>query len=187
MKKQDMNLLTVYDKIHKQRANQNAVGRIYGLVFIGVVLITGAFYVVIFFQNEMLLQRIAEIETHLASPQVVERKNEVTQLNSDIQTLEEMLTEIANAQAIFDLQPKLSTSLMNLLLAERPGTVRINYIHFTGDTIVLDISGTRVYSTSDYVMRLRRLNTFQEVTFSGYDLESGVFNSTITVVLRGGQ
>lgn len=187
MKKQDMNLLTVYSKIYKQRANQNALVRVYAMVFLGAVLIVGAFYVVFFFQNEMTLQRIAEIETYLASPQVVQRKEEVTQLNNDIRTLEDILKEASSAQTIFNLQPKLSTSLMNLVLSERPGTVRINFIDFTGDTIILDISGTRVYSASDFVMRLRRLNVFQDVVFLGYDQTENIFSSTITVILRGGQ
>lgn len=187
MKKQDMNLLTTYQKVSKLRANRDAVGRIYIMIFFGSVLIAGAVYFVLFLQNEGIKQRIADVERYLSSPQVVERSNEANRLNADIRKLEDILAEVQSAQNIFELQPILSSSVMNILLAERPGTVRIIGMEFTGDTILLNVSGTRVYSVSDYVMRLKRLNVFLDVIYTGYDLTDGVFNSNIVVVLKGGR
>jgi hypothetical protein len=187
MKKQDMNLLESYQRVHKVRENRNATGRIYIYIFLGALLIASAYYFTLFLQNNALKQSIADAETYLNSPQVIERSNEADLLNTDIRKLEEILKEVQNAQDIFDLQPKFSSQTMNLLLAERPGTLAINAVEFNGDAIALDVSGTRVYSVSDYVMRLRRLDVFQEVSYSGYDLENGLYNSSVVVILKGGQ
>jgi Tfp pilus assembly protein PilN len=187
MKKQDMNLLESYQKLNKLRENKGATGRIYIMIFIGTLLIASAYYFTLFIQNNALKQNIKDIENYLASPQVVDRSVEAERLNADIKKLEDILKEVQNAQNIFDLQPKFSSQTMNLLLAERPGTVRFNAVSFTGDAITLDISGTRVYSVSDYVMRLRRLDVFQEVQYSGYDLVEGVYNSNVVIILKGGK
>lgn len=187
MKKQDMNLLITYQKLNKLRANRDAIGRIYIMIFFGSVLIAGAFYLVLYLQNEGINQRIREAEQYLTNAQIVERSNEANQLNADIRKLEDILREVQNAQDIFSLQPRFSSSVMNLLLAERPGTVRINGMSFNGSSILIDISGTRVYSASDYVMRLNRLNVFQAVIYTGYELSDGMYNSSIEVVLKGGR
>lgn len=187
MKKQDMNLLESYQKLNKLRENRDATGRIYIMIFIGALLIASAYYFVLFIQNNTLKQSITEIENYLNSPQVVERKLEADRLSADIKKLEDILKEVQSAQDIFDLQPKFSSQTMNLLLAERPGTVRYNAVSFSGDSISMDISGTRVYSISDYVMRLRRLDVFQEVVYNGYDFEDGFYNSNVVIILKGGK
>jgi Tfp pilus assembly protein PilN len=187
MKKQDMNLLESYQRIHKVRESRSAAGRIYIYIFLGALLIASAYYFTLFVQNNTLKQSIVEVENYLNSPQVIARANEANLLNSDIRKLEEILKEVQNAQDIFDLQPKFSSQTMNLLLAERPGTLRLNTITFSGDAIALEVSGTRVYSVSDYVMRLRRLGVFQQVSYNGYDLENGLYNSNVVIVLKGGK
>ena len=187
MKKQDMNLLESYQKVSKVRANKDATGRIYIMLFFGVLLIAGAYWFTLFIQNSSLKQSIRAEEGYLNSPQVVERSNEANQLNADIKQLEDILSEVRSAQDVFDLQPKFTSTTMSLLISERPGTVRINAITYVGDSVALDISGTRVYSISDYVLRLRRLNYFQEVRYNGYDFSDGLYNSTLVIVLKGGQ
>jgi Tfp pilus assembly protein PilN len=187
MKKQDMNLLESYQKLNKLRENKGATGRIYVMIFIGSLLIASAYYFTLFIQNTTLKQSIKDLEAYLSSPQVVDRSIEADKLNADIRKLEEILKEVQNAQDIFDLQPKFSSQTMNLLIAERPGTVKFNSVSFTGDAITLEISGTRVYSVSDYVMRLRRLEVFQEVQYSGYDFANGFYNSNVVIILKGGK
>ncbi|MBS3991296.1 MAG: hypothetical protein KGZ51_04425 [Erysipelothrix sp.] len=187
MKKQDMNLLESYQKINKVRANKDATGRIYIMLFIGALLIAGAYWFTLFFENTALKQNIKTIEDYLNSPQIAERSNEANKLNDDIKKLEDILSEVRSAQNVFELQPKFTSITMNILLAERPGTVRINEITYVGDSVVLDISGTRVYSISDYVLRLRRLDYFQEVRYSGYEFSNGLYNSNLVIILKGGQ
>lgn len=187
MKKQDMNLLESYQKINKIRANRDATGRIYVMIFVGTLLIASAYWLVLFIENSNLKQNIKTIQDYLNSPQIVERSNEADQLNEDVTKLDAILNELKSAQDVFALQPTFSSSAVNLIVAERPGTVRMNSITYTGDAISLDISGTRVYSVSDYVMRLRRTNAFQEVQYNGYTLTDGVYNSNITIILKGGQ
>lgn len=187
MKKQDMNLLDSYQRVNKIRANKGATGRIYIMLFVATFLIAGAYWLVLVFENSLVKQNIQATEEYLNSPQVLERSNEATQLNEDITKLEDILNEVRSAKDVFTLQPKFTSTITSLLFSERPGTVRINSITYVGDSVELNISGTRIYSISDYVLRLRRLNYFQEVRYNGYDFSDGVFNSTLIVILKGGQ
>lgn len=187
MKKQDMNLLESYQKVNKIRANKDATGRIYIMLFFGALLIAGAYWLTLFFENSNLKQNIKAAEDYLNSPEIVERTNEANQLTEDIQKLEDILSEVNSAQDVFALQPKFTSTTMSLLISERPGTVRINSITYVGDSVALDISGTRVYSISDYVLRLRRLNYFQEVRYNGYEFNEGLYNSSLVIILKGGQ
>ncbi len=58
MKKQDMNLLESYQKISKIRANRDATGRIYVMIFVGTLLIASAYWLVLFIENSNLKQNI---------------------------------------------------------------------------------------------------------------------------------
>ena len=187
MKKQDMNLLESYQRVNKIRANKGATGRIYIMLFFGTLLIAVAYWLVLIIENSLIKQNILATEEYLNSPQVVERSNEATQLNEDITKLEYILGEVQSAKDVFAFQPKFTSTITSLLFSERPGTVRINTITYVGDSVELNISGTRIYSISDYVLRLRRLNYFQEVRYNGYDFSEGVFNSTLIIILKGGQ
>lgn len=187
MKKQDMDLLVVYRKVEKRKANVNALGRVYLMIILGSIFVVATLYFSFSLQNQGVKDQIRDIENFLLNQQTLERLNELDVLASDIRTLDDILSELQNAQEIFKLQPRFTTSTLNLLIAERPGTVRINSIAFNGGSISLSVSGTRIYSISDYVMRLKRLDVFQNVIFTGYDLSDNGFNSTITVVLKGGR
>lgn len=187
MKKQDMNLLDGYQRVLKQKANRDATTSVYIMLVLGVVLIGMAYYAVLFFENQAIKDDIRVVQDYLNSPQVVSRNEEVTQLMSDIDTLDEIAIELTSADVAFAFIPKPDSELFNRVLAERPGSIQINSIQFAEGFIILEVTGTRIYSVSDYVLRLHRMEFFQEVRYNGYTVEDGRYDATIRMQLKGEQ
>lgn len=187
MKKTDMNLLDSYKRVTKIKANKDATNRIYIAIVIGAILIAGALWGKLLIDNSFIKQDIKAVEQYVNDPQIQARAAEAEELNAEIEDIETILSELENANEAFDYMPRLDSNLIYLILDQRPGTVRVNNISFTGDSIVLDISGTRIYSVSDYVLRLRRLSYFQEIQYSGYSFDGRVYNSSINLILEGGR
>jgi len=187
MKKTDMNLLDSYRRVTKIQANKDAANRIYVAIFIGSILIMGAFWIKLLIDNSFIKQDIKSVELYVNDPQILAKAAEADQLNAEIKALETISLELENANAAFDYMPRLDSGLIYLILDERPGTVSVNNISFSGDRITLDITGTRVYSVSDYVLRLKRLNYFQDVQYNGYILGGFAYNSSINLILEGGK
>jgi len=187
MKKQDMNLLDSYNRVAKSKANESSVTRIYFMIVIGAILISSAFYIKLQFDQMTLNSKISDIESFVNSPQNKLRNEEALNLRKDINDLEIVQTKIQSAFNVINFMPTYNSSTIDLILAERPGTIRINAIDFLNGTISLDVSGTRVYSVSDYVLRLRRVGFFESVEYEGYELEDSLYNATISLVLKGGR
>jgi hypothetical protein len=187
MKKQDMNLLTVYQQVVKRKADQDATVYVYGMLIVGAILAAGAFYGVLFFENQVVERDIKVVQDYLTSPQVLERSNEFSLISQEIKDLEGIILELQSAKEAMSFIPRPGTQIFNRVLAERPGSVRIDEMIFGGGDIVLSVTATRVYSISDFVLRLRRTEYFQEVRYSGYTLEEGRYSSNIRVILKGGQ
>ena len=187
MKKQDMNLLDSYNRVAKTKANESSVARIYIMIVIGAILITGAFYAKLQFDQFAIDSQINDIGSFVNSPQNLARNEEAVKLREDINDLEVVQSKIESAFDVINFMPLYESSIIELILAERPGTVSINGIDFLNGIISLDVSGTRVYSVSDYVLRLRRLNYFESVDYSGYTLENDQYNASILLILKGGR
>lgn len=187
MKKQDMNLLNSYNRVAKTIANESSVTRIYIMIVLGAILIAGAFYIKLQFDRLSIDSQISEINSYINSPQNLARNEEAEKLRKDIDDLEIVQSKIESAFDVINFMPSYNSSIVDLILAERPGTVSINAIDFLNGTISIEVSGTRVYSVSDYVLRLRRLNYFESVEYPGYSLENGQYNATILLVLKGGR
>ncbi len=187
MKKQDMNLLEGYQRVLKQKANRDATTSVYAMLVFGVVVIALAYYAVLFYENHVIKEDIKVVQDYINSPQVVSRNDEVSQLMKDITTLESMSKELQSASVAFEFIPKPDSELFNRVLAERPGSIKINSILFGEGDIILEVTGTRIYSISDYVLRLRRMEFFQEVRYNGYTVDEGLFNASIRLQLKGEQ
>ena len=182
-----MNLLDSYRKVTKIKANKDATNRIYVAIVVGAILITGAYWGKLLIDNSFIKQDISAIEDYVNDPNIQARVAEADTLQEDIKGLEDILFELENANAAFDYMPTYDSRMIYTILDERPGTVRINNMSFNGGSINLDITGTRIYSVSDYVLRLRRLNDFEAIRYGGYSFSDGVYNSSINIILKGGQ
>ena len=185
MKNKDINLLLVYRQVIKRKANKNAMVYVYGMLVIGAVLISLSLYGVMLYENSVVVHDVELIQQYLNSPQVIERSNEFAQLTQEIKDLEVIISELESARIAFDFIPRPGSRVFNRVLAERPGSVRIDEIRFGDGQIMLSVTATRVYSISDYVLRLRRTEYFQDVRYRGYALEDGNYSSQISVILKG--
>lgn len=186
MKKKDMNLLDSYNRVSKIKANQGATERIYIMIVIGAIFISLAFYAKLHFDQYLIDNEISDIQFLLNSPQNKERNEEATKLSSDIRNLDNIQSKLNEALNVIHFMPIYDSSVVNLLFAERPGTLEIDSIIFDNGKVIIEVIGTRIYSASDYVMRLRRLNFFEKVEYTGYSTEEYRFKSTVTVYLKGG-
>ena len=186
MKKMDMNLLDGYKRVTKVRANIDATNRVYISILVGLLLILGAFWGKLLIDNSFIKQDIEAIEEYVNSPQVARQIEEINALQREIEQLETILSQVNAANNAFDYMPRYDSSMIYMFMDARPGTVRINSFAFTGDKINLSISGTRIYSVSDYVLRLRRLNYFQDIRYSGYSYQDGMYIAEIECIVKGG-
>ena len=188
MKKNDINLLTQYREIHKERSNKNAPGRIYLAILIGALLITGAISLRLWLEQKDLKTDIADLQSYINDPSVIARMNEVVVLQKNIEDLDQMIEQVNGINEVFDSAVRFDHYPLMIMQQKRYTGINFDSLSYSKGIIYMDISGTKSSDVSNYVLRLKREAYFKDVSYSGYtyDPEANVYRSTIRCTMHGG-
>ena len=188
MKKNDINLLTQYREIHKERSNKNAPERIYLAILIGALLITGAISLRLWLEQKDLKTDIADLQSYINDPSVIARMNEVVVLQKNIEDLDQMIEQVNGINEVFDSAVRFDHYPLMIMQQKRYTGINFDSLSYSKGIVYMDISSLKSSDVSNYVLRLKREAYFKDVSYSGYtyDPEANVYRSTIRCTMHGG-
>ncbi len=188
MKKQDMNLLLTYKAELQRKANKISPIKMYVVIIISAALIVGAFAAKLFLDNMSIQDEIKSVEAYINSPNVVEKMSELSKINENIQLLDEIETEALTLKDVIDYKPHFDSKILDVIYYERPSTIKFTDIDYKANEVSLEYTAKNVSDVSNYVLKLQRTYSFEDVSYNGYvyDDELKLYTGTIVCLLKGG-
>jgi Tfp pilus assembly protein PilN len=188
MKKQDMNLLLTYKAELQRKANKISPIKMYVVIIISAALIVGAFAAKLVLDNMSLQDEIKSVEAYINSPSVVEKMSELSKINENIQLLDEIETEALTLKDVIDYKPHFDSKILDVIYYERPSTIKFTDIDYKANEVSLEYTAKNVSDVSNYVLKLQRTYSFEDVSYNGYvyDDELKLYTGTIVCLLKGG-
>jgi len=188
MKKQDMNLLLTYKAELQRKANKISPIKMYVVIIISAALIVGAFAVKLVLDNINIKNEIESVQNYINSPNVVEKMSELSKINENIQLLDEIETEALTLKDVIDYKPHFDSKILDVIYYERPSTIKFTDIDYKANEVSLEYTAKNVSDVSNYVLKLQRTYSFEDVSYNGYvyDDELKLYTGTIVCLLKGG-
>lgn len=188
MKKIDMNLLVPYKAELSRKANKISPLRLYTILLIATILIVGAFALKLSLDSKSVNDEITEIRAYIDSPAVVEKMNDLSKIQENLDLLDEIKLEAATLKDVIDYKPRFDSKILDIIYYERPNTIKFSNIEYSANAISLEYSAKNVSDVSNYVLRLQRTYSFADVSYEGYEYstETKTYTGTIVCLMKGG-
>lgn len=188
MKKQDMNLLLTYKAELQRKANKISPIKMYVVIIISAALIVGAYSIKLVLDNMAINDEIKDVEAYINSPSVVEKMSELSKINENIKLLDDIETEALSLKDVIDYKPHFDSKILDVIYYERPNTIKFTDIDYKANEVSLEYTAKNVSDVSNYVLKLQRTYSFEDVSYNGYvyDDELKLYTGTIVCLLKGG-
>jgi len=188
MNKKDMNLLLRYREIYKERSSQSSPTRIYLAILLVTFLILGAISISLWLNKVALEQDIVDLNNYVNSSDVLQKMDEVKQLQTNIESLNSLIDQTISINDVFDSAVRFDSEALSVIQASRYTGISFDSLSYAKGILYINISGTKASDASNYVLRLLRENYFKHVDYSGYtyDATDLVYRSTIRCTMFGG-
>ena len=187
MQKHDMNLLDRYNDVHKERSKEFSPARVY-IIFLSILcLLLSAFAIRFWLEESMLKGDVKELKSYNQSAVVLSKLAEIDRLKKNINSLDELLSETKEINAVLDASVRFDSIVLEILYYELPKNVGFEAISFSQGVLSIELRATRASDFSNYLLRLERESYFKEVTYESYsyDTSTGLYYSTMRCVMKG--
>jgi uncharacterized membrane protein YciS (DUF1049 family) len=184
----DIDFLAAQRKLHELSSEQSGSLYFYVLILIGVLLITGAFYGKLKFDESQIQKQIDALNGQITDPANIDQLTRANLLKNDIQKLKQIKTMIEEGLVVLDEIGSFSTDPMVAAIELKPTNVTLDYFDFS-NTVFSITAHSRDYTVfSSYAMDLKDSPIFESVYYSSYTYDEGEDYYIITYIctLEGG-
>jgi len=188
MKKIDMNLLERYKQEQKRKSNQTSPVKVYLAILVITILFIGTFAVKLFLDNISIENKILSITDYVESPLINEKIDRINTIQANLVRLDTISEQLDSLTKVLKYKPRFDSKALDIIFYEKPTIIKFAMISYDANSIKMKIIGTRPSDPSNYVLRLQRTQSFEDVSYSGYnfDKETKLYYADIICVLKGG-
>ena len=191
MKKQNINLMDSYLLIEKRKSAKTDRLAVFAAIFLGVILILGAFTFKLILDNNSLGSSIKATQTYVNDPAIKARIALVEQSQQKIKAISDINVILDQLNASFGVFPRINTLLLRKLEVNLPAGATFRSISFDGQWFTIYVACPDYTKPSEYAVRLQNTKIFEEVIYNGYTSEDSagakVYIGKITVILKVGK
>ncbi len=188
MKKLDMNLLERYYADQKVKAKKGSSLRAFIYLTLSLIIIAGAFVGKLMLDNNTYKSQIASLHSYLDSGNTQENLAKINLLQSRLDLLDQIETEVSNISDVMDYIPQLDEYVLDVIDEQLASTSKVVLYSYNSNVLSIEISTKYASDFSNTVLHLVDTNVFASVNNDGYsyDDNSGLYTGTIDCMLRGG-
>jgi hypothetical protein len=184
----DIDFLAAQRKLHELSSEQSGSMYFYVLILIGVLLITGAFYGKLKFDESQIQKQIDALNGKITDPDNLDQLTRANLLKNDIQKLKQIKTMIEEGLVVLEEIGSFSTDPMIAAIELKPTNMTLDYFDFS-NTIFSITAHSRDYTVfSSYAMDLKDSPIFDSVHYASYSYDEGEDYYVVTYIctLEGG-
>jgi len=190
MKKQNINLMDSYLVIEKRKSAKSDRLAVFGIIFLGVALLLGAYSFKLMLDNNSLKNDIKTTETYVNDPAIKARIAVIEQSQQQISDIKDIDVVLDELNASFGVFPRINTLLLRKLAVNAPVGTAFKSISFDGQWFTIYLYSPDYSKPSEYAIRLQNTNFFEEVIYEGYTAEASTtgtrYVGKVTVILKVG-
>lgn len=184
----DIDFLAAQRKLHELSSEQSGSLYFYVLILLGVLLITGAFYGKLKFDESQIKKQIDVLNGQITDPANIDLLTRANLLKNDIQKLKQIKTMIEEGLVVLDEIGSFSTDPMVAAIELKPTNVTLDYFDFS-NTVFSITAHSRDYTVfSSYAMDLKDSPIFDSVHYTSYTYDESEDYYVVTYIctLEGG-
>ncbi len=186
-RKKDINLLNAYNSFYSRSSSTLNLDAIFNSLAFGLGYVALFAIILVTLQTNMVNSDIQKINNYLNQPTVIETLAKIASMKENITALNELSSELTSIQTVLDSIPRFNDLKIKDVITAMPAGVRLTALRFSENTLTLSISVDNPSLIHQYVLLLGKVETFSEVTYTSYQLETGsrFYTAEINLTLKG--
>lgn len=161
-----------YLVIEKRKSAKSDRVAVFGVIFLGVLLLLGAYAFKLMLDNNSLKNDIKTTETYVNDPTLKTRIAVIEQGQQQIKDINDIDVVLDQLNASFGVFPRINTLLLRKLAVNMPVGTALKSISFDGQWFTIYMYSPDYLKPSEYAIRLQNTNFFEEVIYEGYTAEA---------------
>jgi len=153
------------------------------------IVVLAAMAVYLWWQNANVDRQIADLDSYITSPDIVQKQTEINDLNKEITYYGEIARQIDDKTAWENTMPKAASHMMDMIVYLHGVAVTVTSFEFNEATGVVRVSATCADAnvSADYVDALYRSGVASSIGYQGYGSgQDGLFTFSIDITLNVG-
>jgi len=172
MKKSNINLMESYSVTEKRKSAKSDRTRVFILLLVGLILVTGAYAGKLFIENIFIKENIKTVSAYVNDIEIQRKVAIIDAKQKKIQDLNKIDAILTELNASFDVFPRINTLTLNMLTSNMPAGTGLKSITFDGQWFTILLYSPNYSSPSEYAIKLRNSEYFEEVIYQGYTSET---------------
>ncbi len=164
--KRDMNFFTDFASASGQMGSMMTIVLV---VFLALLFIEGAVFVVLILQNTFTGVQIAQLNDKMNSEEYTKKLNDYVSTNSDISTLNQEFYDISALFSQVKEQSTAKTSYLDAINAALPSDCSISNIDYADDTIKIEGGCSSYFSPLDLVAAFTKQDLFHNTQITSIE------------------
>jgi flagellar basal body-associated protein FliL len=184
-KTKDINFYNQFADPSKKKNQSNLII----IIIIGVILIAVAgAYAVLFAKDQMLKSQISDLTAQTQDATLLERIKSSEEMAAETKKMNLILQVMQSNDAIIAEQDVIKDRITNVLLMKivesENNEVTVNSFSYSDGTVTLSLTSATENEAASYVTRLRGMEVFAWIDYTGFAGSEGQYNYTITAVFE---
>jgi len=171
-RKKDINLMTPYNVFYSRSSNAINFDAIFNTLAFGFGYLALFAVIITTLQTNAVNANIKKINDYLNRPDIIQALNEISEMKANIAALNEISKELDSIQLVLDSIPRYTDLKIQDFALIKPTGISLTKIAFTDNIITISISADDPSLIYEYVLELSELETFSEVTYTSYQMDT---------------